>query len=527
MRRFALFALVFVVAAGGMTLGRGLTGSPVVQAVRADDDSDFPKKRGKAIDRGVEWLKKQQANDGSWDYEDKPFGLSVHMKQGSTALAAYALLKAGVLPNDPCIQKAFDFIVSGPPQQVYAVGCVLLAFDARYNWEAPPDPADDPEEGEGTHVRAAPKAKPKKVNAPGRDLDYARQCVDFLTKAQQPQGSWRYMPNTGPEVERNDSSNPQYALLGLDAAERMGLEVDKNIYMKAIDWFLMVQEKDGPDVAPFSVPGADMSFKELRKVEKEMKEKIHKIESEFKGKKPGDVNGVGHTEEDERRTVSREAADKIIKTAEKLPKMKARGWTYAYIPTGDDANGGTQGGGGMRGGGGRGALAPWKTVVTGSMTTSGLACMIVCKSRLDGQAAFEKSLKGPVNKSIRDGAAWLAANYSVRENPKGQLHHYYYMYGLERGGMLALIPRFGEKDWYTDGSHMFVDQQKSDGQWDAGMGAGTSGPVPDTCFALLFLARGTTPVVRIPTRTATGPGGGGAQPAPQAQPQEPPKPGNE
>ena len=31
-----------------------------------------------------------------------------------------------------------------------------------------------------------------------------------------------------------------------------------------------------------------------------------------------------------------------------------------------------------------------------------------------------------------------------------------------------------------------------------------SSPVPDTCFALLFLARGTTPVVRIPGRVMTG-----------------------
>ena len=29
----------------------------------------------------------------------------------------------------------------------------------------------------------------------------------------------------------------------------------------------------------------------------------------------------------------------------------------------------------------------------------------------------------------------------------------------------------------------------------------------DTCFALLFLCRGTTPFVKIPTRTATGTGG--------------------
>src|SRR5581483_657512 len=50
----------------------------------------------------------------------------------------------------------------------------------------------------------------------------------------------------------------------------------------------------------------------------------------------------------------------------------------------------------------------------------------------------------------------------------GFMHHYYYMYGLERAGILGLIPKFGEHDWYDKGCHMFVDGQKGDGSWDAG-----------------------------------------------------------
>jgi hypothetical protein len=43
-------------------------------------------------------------------------------------------------------------------------------------------------------------------------------------------------------------------------------------------------------------------------------------------------------------------------------------------------------------------------------------------------------LKPRVNQALRDGAAWLAKNYSVSANPGGSLHHYYYLYGLERAG---------------------------------------------------------------------------------------------
>jgi hypothetical protein len=49
---------------------------------------------------------------------------------------------------------------------------------------------------------------------------------------------------------------------------------------------------------------------------------------------------------------------------------------------------------------------------------------------------------------------------------------------------------------------MFLSQQKGDGSWHATNG--TSGPVPDTCFALLFICRGTTPPVRLPERVMTG-----------------------
>src|SRR5581483_5981954 len=201
------------------------------------------------------------------------------------------------------------------------------------------------------------------------------------------------------------------------------------------------------------------------------------------------------------------------KTSEKLPKMKSRGFPYMSQPKSDQ---GTQGGG-TGGGMGQQGPAEWQKKVTGSMTTSGLAALLVCKAQLDGTPLFEKQLKGPVNKAIRDAAAWIATNYSVEQNPHADGHHYYYMYGLERGGMIGLIPKFGDHDWYKDGTKMFLHAQKDDGSWDAGM-RGTSGPVPDTAFALLFLSKGTTPVVRIPNRTATGPGGnGGGGKEPQNQ----------
>jgi len=473
-----------------------LLGTVSLSVSNADDRGDeLPKQRAAAIDKGVAWLKKAQAADGSWDDAFTPFTGLGHMKQGTTALAALALLKSGVGPDEPGIRSAFDYIQGCKLERVYEVGCVLMALEARYNWEPPHLDADDPP-AEGTHEKkAAPKPAKPKPTAP--DLELAQKCVEFLAKNQGPSG-WTYPPTANGYSE--DVSNTQYALLGLDAAERLGVEVAKEIYEKAQELFVTNQEKDGPDVSPFPVPGADLTYKELKKIEKETREKIKKIEASFKGKKPGESNADGHTESDERRTTEEDAARKIYRTTGAKVKMKARGWAYAFnkAPGAQPAQ-----------------ARPERS--TGAMTTAGLASLFICKAHLDGTPVYEKALRGPMDHAIRDGAAWMAANFAVDRNPNDGMHVLYYLYGLERAGVLLLVPKFGEHDWYEDGSRQLVRDQAADGSWDA-HNAGTVGPMCDTCFALLFLARGTTPIVRIPTRTTTGPGAGSG---PAEKPRDP------
>src|SRR5262245_30375842 len=105
---------------------------------RAEDENPLAKKKREAIARGVDWLKKQQDKDGEGDYGDKPFKLGSvgsHLMQGVTALCAFALLKAGVEPKDPAITKAFDMMHKRNVEHVYSAGCVLLAIEAKVNWE--------------------------------------------------------------------------------------------------------------------------------------------------------------------------------------------------------------------------------------------------------------------------------------------------------------------------------------------------------------------------------------------------------
>lgn len=470
--------LVLVTVVVALLLGR---------SVAEEDAAAFDKARAAAIEKGIAALEKMQQDDGSWELDkSKPLGVGIQMRHGCTALAALALLKSGVKPDDPAIEKAFDFICSmKAPDYVYAAGCILLAIEARHHWEPLPEKPD----GHGTRSKNDAKGPRRPFNLTPRELEVAEQCKEFLIAQQTPNGSWTYPLRGKDDLKgdaKADASHPQYALLGLDAAERLGLNVPKEPYLRAVAYFLAHQEKDGPEVASFPVPGADLSFKELAKIEKELREKIQRIESEFKGKKAGETNAKGKTEEDEVATVEREAGDRALKTTSRS-KMLARGWCYAYEPAKTEG---------------------FKSLVTGSMTASALASLFVCKEHLEGTPELEKA-RGALDKSLRDGCAWLAQYYSVERNPtekdKKWINHYYYMYGLERAGILGLVPLFGAHDWFLDGSKMFVAAQRADGSWDAGAN-GTAGPVPDTCFALLFLCRGTTPAVKIPTRTATGTG---------------------
>ena len=88
--------------------------------------------------------------------------------------------------------------------------------------------------------------------------------------------------------------------------------------------------------------------------------------------------------------------------------------------------------------------------------------------------------KDPVT---RAGVNWLGKNFAVNDN-------LYYMYAVERAGMLYDTVKFGDHDWYLEGAKHLVKTQKADGGW------GNKQDKPeentwDTCFAILFLKKAT------------------------------------
>jgi hypothetical protein len=99
--------------------------------------------------------------------------------------------------------------------------------------------------------------------------------------------------------------------------------------------------------------------------------------------------------------------------------------------------------------------------------------------------------------TVQSGMAWFAKNWSVTqdigpsevEGGAPEAYLYYYLYAVERLGMLYDTGSIGDHPWYPEGAEFLLKIQKADGSWE-----GTKRekkPTWDTCFAILFLKRAT------------------------------------
>jgi hypothetical protein len=123
---------------------------------------------------------------------------------------------------------------------------------------------------------------------------------------------------------------------------------------------------------------------------------------------------------------------------------------------------------------------------TGSMTTAGVACVAICTEGMWRSRRFGGRERKEAQDAVRDGLAWVQERFAVDENPgAGRAHHLYYLYGLERMGMLTGRRWLGSRDWYREGADLLLAAQREpSGGW---------GGHVDTAFAILVLKRATRP----------------------------------
>ena len=123
----------------------------------------------------------------------------------------------------------------------------------------------------------------------------------------------------------------------------------------------------------------------------------------------------------------------------------------------------------------------------GSMTTAGIACLLMCKSELLLAKKMDNKLLAETDAAIADGFAWLWNNWLIPANPKAKgFYDYYWLYGLERAAEMQGITHIGDKNWYAEGAEYICTNRTHsiDGSY-----------ADDVAFGLLFLNRATISVI--------------------------------
>ena len=136
----------------------------------------------------------------------------------------------------------------------------------------------------------------------------------------------------------------------------------------------------------------------------------------------------------------------------------------------------------------------------GSLTLAGIAAVAICEYYLGTKEPLRVA-------SVQRGIDWMARRLDFAENPlvmnsnviDPRAWHYYYLYSIERTGIILNTEKFGNREWYPGGAQWLIKNQQPSGSWNTGVNlawkAAGSMVVPDTCLAILFLTRSTPPLV--------------------------------
>ena len=131
---------------------------------------------------------------------------------------------------------------------------------------------------------------------------------------------------------------------------------------------------------------------------------------------------------------------------------------------------------------------------TAGMTAAGVATLLVAQEHLLAISAGHCD-GNPLHPGIDRGLAWLDQNFSQVASEQDYERDYPFatLYAVERVGVNSGLKYFGRNDWYQKGSDYLVRRQNKDGSWKAS--SSYFGALPDTCFGILFLARGRAPLL--------------------------------
>lgn len=364
--------------------------------LRRGRDERFAADVASAIERGVAFLRTQQKGTGTFE----PHGNHV---AGTTALGLYTLLACGVPRDDPQVAKGLAWLERQDLRATYDLATALLAMERAYV-----EPGNDA------------SAKKAGADMPRERRRWTEECAKRLETSALAPGSWGY-PNPDSDRYRSDTSNTQFAVLGLRSAARLGIAVRDETWEGVARHFALCRDKEAP------------------------RAKVRL------GSESGARAGNPESEHEARAAAG-----------------------FRYRPSEPNSH--------------------------GAMTTAAIACLAVARDELrrSRTAKFPPREAALYEEMITGAWAWIDARYAVDRHPGHEANEWvhFWLWSLERAGVLSDVRTVGGRDWYFDGATELISRQQSRGAWDEGGAPATT----ETCFALLFLRRATVPAAAITPR---------------------------
>lgn len=392
----------------------------------------------KAVDKAVGYLKRMQTEEGDWFRLGKPEFGGKNYIIGQSLLAAYALLEADVLTDDPVIKKAANYIRAKLPKtdKTYELSLGVLFLD-----------------------RLGDR----------RDKKLLRTLVLRLIAGQHRTGGWSY---SCPRV-KDENEESFLKLLGevtalAEAGKKPNAEWLKGLRVPPALQSLTV----------FQIP-EELSKDDLpaRRAKKAEEPKLGEI-SNYSGSTDNSNTQFAllalWTAQRHQFPV-RPTLDLVVQRFERT--QAADGWwpyTYQGHPT----------------------IGASTSTQYRSMTCVGLVALAIghgLKGIPPSPSSREAEEIRIRNIRILKGLADLYRRIGVPARRLGK-HldngDYYFLWSLERVAMLYNLPTLGDREWYRWGIEILVPNQKRGGGFpEPRKGFDEQGSTVNTAFALLFLKR--------------------------------------
>lgn len=205
-------------------LARKKVREPPAQA--AGEDGAVEKARANARDRGLAWLAKNQAADGSWG------------KQYTVAVTGFACLAQLAAADEPFqgdqgrrLVRGLNYLLSQQKEGmfvrqrrtwIHGQGFATLALSEAY--------------GRSLTCKMKPDLDMKKVR------QVVSQAVRHIAKHQSASGGWWYTPGSSGQHE---GSTTVCAVQALVSADNYGIEIDKAVLARGFEYLKKCQNPDG------------------------------------------------------------------------------------------------------------------------------------------------------------------------------------------------------------------------------------------------------------------------------------------